>query len=208
MLVIDEEGRKVGIMLSKDAIMLAEERGLDLVEVGEGADPPVCKVMDYGKFLYQKHKQEKEAKKKSAGQRPIKEIKIGIKTEDHDLQTKLRHIREFLERGSKTKIIVMYRGREMAHPELGRELLQRVIQELADFGAVEFIPKQEGRNLVTLIGPHSKQELERIRKLKEAEKQMKPGQTSPVPAQAASPPAQSARPAPAGAVTEEDKKIG
>lgn len=205
MLVIDDEGRKIGIMLSKDAIKFAEERGLDLVEVGEGADPPVTKVMDYGKFLYQKHKQEKEAKKKSAGQKPIKEIKIGIKTEEHDLQTKLRHIREFLERGNKTKLIVMYRGREMAHPELGRELLQRVIQLMSDFGATEYVPKQEGRNLVTILAPHSKQELERIRKAKEAAatQQAVGGNPAPIPAK----PAPVAAP-PRAIAMEEGKKIG
>jgi len=170
-LVIDEQGKKVGIMLTRDAVRLAEERGLDLVEVGESANPPVAKLMDYGKFLYQKHKQEKEARKKSAGQKPIKEMKIGVKTEEHDLQTKLRHIREFLEKGNKTKLIVMYRGREMAHPELGRQLLERLIQELADLGAPEYMPKLEGRNLVTMIAPHSKQMLEKIKKQKEAEAQ-------------------------------------
>jgi len=170
-LVIDDNGNKIGIMLTKDAIKLAEEKGLDLVEVGGSADPPVTKIMDYGKFIYQKHKQEKESRKKSksTGQKSIKEIKFGIKTEEHDRQTKMRHIKEFLEDGHKTKIVVMYRGREMAHPELGRELLQRIIQELAPFGAVEYIPKQEGRNLVTVVAPHSKQLMEKIRKQQEAE---------------------------------------
>lgn len=171
MLVIDDTGNKIGVMLTKDAIKLAEEKGLDLVEVGGSADPPVTKIMDYGKFLYQKHKQEKESRKKSksTGQKSVKEIKIGVKTEEHDLQTKMRHIKEFLEDGHKTKIVVMYRGREMAHPELGNELLRRVIQELALFGAPEYIPKQEGRNLVTMVAPHSKQQLDNIRKQREAE---------------------------------------
>ena len=104
--------------------------------------------------------------------------RLGIKTEEHDLKTKLRHIKEFLERGNKTKVIVIYRGREMAHPELGKELVQRVIQELADYGEPEYIPKQEGYNLVTIIAPHSKQQLERIRKQKEAEKQAQNSQSA------------------------------
>lgn len=201
MLVIDETGKKIGVMLTRDAIKFAEERGLDLVEVGETADPPVAKLMDYGKFLYQKHKQEKEARKKSAGQKPIKEMKIGVKTEEHDLQTKLRHIKEFLEKGYKTKVIVMYRGREIAHPELGKELLNRVIQEMADYGAPEYVPKQEGRNLVTLLAPHSKQQLEKIRKQKEAEAQVEPessgasaqsAQPTPLQGQTSAPPSQTA----------------
>jgi len=203
--VIDESGRKIGIMLTRDAVNLAEERGLDLVEVGESADPPVTKMMDYGKFVYQKHKQEKEARKKSAGQKPIKEMKLGIKTDEHDLQTKLRHIREFMEKGCKTKVIVMYRGREMAHPELGRELLQRVLQEMADFGAPEYVPKQEGRNLVTIITPHSKQLLERIQKQKEADKQ-KQAAPSTQPGQAA--PAVSANPIPKPAEAKEEDQVG
>lgn len=169
MLVIDENGNKIGIMLTRDAIRMAEERNLDLVEVGSNADPPVTKIMDLGKFLYQKHKQEKESRKKGSGQKAIKEVKFGIKTEEHDIQTKIRHIIEFLEKGHKTKMIVMYRGREMAHPELGRELLARVLEQLAPYGAPEYIPKQEGYNLVTIVAPHNKQTLEKIRRQKEAE---------------------------------------
>ena len=156
MLVIDEIGKKVGVMLTRDAIKFAEERGLDLVEVGSNADPPVAKVMDYGKFMYQRQKQEKESRKKSAGQKPIKEIKLGVKTEEHDLQTKIKHIKRFLSTGHKAKVVVIYRGREMAHPELGKELLNRIIQEVSELGQPEYIPKQEGYNLVTIIAPHSK----------------------------------------------------
>lgn len=195
MLVIDDTGQKVGIMLTKDAIKLAEERSLDLVEVGGNADPPVTKIMDYGKFLYQKHKQEKESKKKGIGQKSIKEIKIGIKTEEHDLQTKVRHILEFLKDGHKTKMIIMYRGREMAHPELGRELAARLIAMIADLGAPEYNPKQEGYNLVTIVTPHSKQMLEKIKKQKEADAKAAASQkaahgSQPAPAQTATAPVQ------------------
>jgi len=155
-LVIDDTGKKVGVMLTRDAIKFAEEQGLDLVEVGATLDPPVTKVMNYGKFMYQRQKQEKESRKKSAGQKPIKEIKLGVKTEEHDLQTKIKHIKRFLTTGHKAKVIVIYRGREMAHPELGKELLNRIIQEVGELGQPEYIPKQEGHNLVTIIAPYSK----------------------------------------------------
>jgi len=163
-LVIDENGNKIGVMLTKDAVRLAQERGQDLVEVGGTADPPVTKIMDLGKFLYQKNKQEKESRKKSPGQKSIKEIKFGIKTDRHDLQTKLRHIEEFLQDGHKTKVVVMYRGREMAHPELGRQVLARVLEQLAPYGVAEYAAKQEGRNLVTLVAPHAKQMIDKLKK--------------------------------------------
>jgi len=202
-LVIDENGTKVGIMMTRDAIKLAEERSLDLVEVGGTSDPPVTKLMDIGKFLYQKNKQEKESKKKSGvGQKSIKEIKVGVKTEEHDLQTKIRHIKEFLEEGHKVKMIVMYRGREMAHPELGRELAKRVVADIADLGAPEFMPKQEGYNLVTMLGPHSKQTLDKIRKQKEAD-----AKAQAVQAQAGKAPAAPAA-APAQPGVKEENKIG
>jgi len=168
-LVIDEKGEKIGVMLTRDAIKLAEEKELDLVEVGANADPPVAKIMDYGKFMYQKQKMEKESRKKSASQKPPKEIKIRVKTDEHDLQTKIRHIRRFLDQGNKAKVIIIYRGREMVHPELGRELLQRVIEEVSDLGHPEFIPKQEGYNLVTILAPLSEQQKEKLRKQKEAQ---------------------------------------
>lgn len=205
MLVIDETGQKIGIMLTKDAIKLAEERSLDLVEVGGNADPPVTRIMDYGKFVYQKHKQEKESKKKSGGQKSIKEIKFGIKTEEHDLQTKVRHIMEFLEDGHKTKVIVMYRGREMAHPELGKELLARVIGQISHLGAPEYLPKHEGRNLLTIVTPHSKQIQDKIKKQKEAEAKANAA-GNPQPAKAAAAPAPAPVQPPAD--KKEENKIG
>jgi translation initiation factor IF-3 len=208
-LVIDETGQKVGVMLTKDAIKVAEERGLDLVEVGGNADPPVTKIMDYGKFVYQKHKQEKESKKKGVGQKSIKEIKFGIKTEAHDVQTKIKHILQFLEDGHKTKLIVMYRGREMAHPELGRELAAHVIEQISGLGAPEYNPKQEGYNLVTIVTPHSKQMLEKIRKQKEAEaKANAAGAAAPKTGAAAAPAPASAAPPAKPPADKEGEKIG
>lgn len=145
-------------MMSKDALEMARDRGLDLVEISPQSDPPVAKLMDYGKHLYQKHKREREAKKKTVSQQ-VKEIKLRIKTEEHDIQTKLRHMRRFLEHGDKVKLVVIYRGREMAHPELGDELLKRVIGEVENQGVPEYMPKREGRNLVTVISPLSKSQI-------------------------------------------------
>ncbi len=158
MLVIDENGSKVGIMLARDALEVAREKNLDLVEVAPQANPPVAKIMDYGKALYQKQKRDREARKRLvSGQ--VKEVKLRIKTEEHDIQTKLKHMRRFLEHGDKVKLIVVYRGREMAHPELGDKLLKRVIGEVENIGNAEYIPKREGRNLITVIAPLSKAQI-------------------------------------------------
>jgi len=158
LLVIDENGSKVGIMLARDALEVAREKNLDLVEVAPQANPPVAKIMDYGKALYQKQKRDREARKRLvSGQ--VKEVKLRIKTEEHDIQTKLKHMRRFLEHGDKVKLIVVYRGREMAHPELGDKLLKRVIGEVENIGNAEYIPKREGRNLITVIAPLSKAQI-------------------------------------------------
>ena len=166
--MIDDEGKKVGLMMTRDAIDLARSKSLDLVEVAPEADPPVTRIMDYGKHLYTQQKRDREARKKQVQQR-LKEVKLRIKTEENDIQTKLRHVRQFLAEQDKVKLTVMYRGREMAHPELGRQLLERVIKELEEFGAVEFMPKLEGRNLTTVINPYSKAQLATREKAKALE---------------------------------------
>jgi translation initiation factor IF-3 len=157
-LVIDETGRKLGEMLTKDAIENAREKGLDLVEVASNAKPPVCKIMDYGKHQYQKQKRERDAKKKQVSSQ-VKEIKLRVKTEDHDIQTKLRNMRKFLGQGDKVKLVVIYRGREMAHPELGMVVLKKVIALVEELGTPEYMPKREGRNLVTVIAPLTKSQI-------------------------------------------------
>lgn len=167
-LVIDDEGKKVGVMMTRDAVELARSKGLDLVEVAPEADPPVTRIMDYGKHLYVQQKRDREARKKQVHQR-VKEVKLRIKTEEHDIQTKLRHIRDFLQEQDKVKLTVMYRGREMVHPELGRQLLERVIRELEEMGVPEYLPKQEGRNLTTVINPYSKAQLQAREKAKALE---------------------------------------
>jgi len=167
-LVIDDEGKKVGLMMTRDAIDLARGKGLDLVEVAPEADPPVTRIMDYGKHLYTQQKRDREARKKQVQQR-LKEVKLRIKTEENDIQTKLKHIRQFLGEQDKVKLTVMYRGREMAHPELGRQLLERVLKELEELGAPEYMPKLEGRNLTTVLNPYSKAQLAAREKAKALE---------------------------------------
>lgn len=152
--VVGADGTQLGIMITSDAQRLAEEEGLDLVEVAPNERPPVCRIMDYGKYKYQKSKRLQQAKKK---QKIIlvKEIKLRPKTEEHDYRFKTQHVRRFLQDGHKAKVTVVFRGREMAHTELGRRILDRVIEDLEDVATVEQLPKQEGRNMTMVLGPRS-----------------------------------------------------
>lgn len=169
-LVIDNEGNKLGVMMTRDAISLANDRGLDLVEVAPKADPPVARVLDYGKYLYDQKKKQRDSKKKQA-QQQLKEIKLRTKTEDHDLQTKLKKGKEFLEKGDRVKIRIMYRGREMAHPELGKDVLERVVNELEPYGAPMDRATMQGRNLITVIAPYSKSQLKKREKEKQRQQE-------------------------------------
>ena len=153
--LIGPDGKQIGIVSLREALAKAEEYGLDLVEVAPQADPPVCKIMDYGQFLYQEAKKAKEAKKRQS-QVELKEIKVRPKTEEHDLQTKIRHIRRFLEDGNKVKIRVFFRGRELAHPELGRQVLQKIEEAVKELGRVEMAPRMEGRQMIMILGPIKK----------------------------------------------------
>ena len=128
------------------------EQGLDLVEVAPNARPPVCRIMDYGKFRYEEQRKAREARKKQH-QVHLKEVKMRPGIEDHDFDFKLRHARRFLEEGNKVKLTMMFRGRQMAHPELGREVLSRVAEEVADLGKVESHPMMEGRSMTMVIAP-------------------------------------------------------
>jgi translation initiation factor IF-3 len=150
--VIGQEGGQLGIMTVQDAIQFAEEQGLDLVEVAPEARPPVCRVMDYGKYKYQQSKRLQQAKKKQKVI-SVKEIKLRPKTEEHDYQFKTQPVRRFLQDGHKTKVTVVFRGREMAHTELGRQMLDRVAADLQDIGAIEQTPRQEGRNMTMVLSP-------------------------------------------------------
>lgn len=153
--MIDAEGQQLGVVSIHEARKITEEAGLDLVEVSPEAKPPVCRIMDYGKYKFQMSKRKAAAKKKQK-QIQIKEIKIRPGTEEADYQVKLRSISKFLENGDKAKVTVRFRGREMSHPELGLQLLQRMINELADFGVIEQHPKFEGRQIVMVLAPKKK----------------------------------------------------
>ncbi len=133
-------------------MVAAQERGLDLVEVSPNAAPPVCRIMDYGKFKYQTSKKAAEAKKKAA-RVELKEVKMRPKTEEHDFQFKLKHARRFLEEGNKVKVTVMFRGREVTHPEFGRRLLEKVTEEIQDLGVIETTPRMMGRFMSMVIAP-------------------------------------------------------
>ncbi len=150
--VIDADGKQAGVMLVREAIRLAEEQGLDLVEVAPGASPPVCRIMNYGKYKYQQNKRSQEAKKHQTVIH-VKEVKIRPRTEDHDFQFKLRHIKRFVEEGNKVKISLLFRGREIAHPEFGRDMLARVLEETKDLVVVEQNPRMEGRTMVMILAP-------------------------------------------------------
>jgi translation initiation factor IF-3 len=153
--VIGPNGEQVGIMAIGDAQRRAEEAGLDLVEVAPNAEPPVCRVMDYGKFVFELNKKAQSARRKQK-QIHIKEVKFRPGTEEGDYQVKLRNLTRFLTNGDKTKVTLRFRGREMAHQELGAELLKRVQQDLEEHGTVEQQPQLEGRQMVMVIAPRKR----------------------------------------------------
>ncbi|NCF15275.1 MAG: translation initiation factor IF-3 [Gammaproteobacteria bacterium] len=150
--VIDSEGEQAGVMGIAAAIELAKDVGLDLVEVSPMAEPPVCRIMDFGKYLFEQNKKNQSAKRKQK-QVHVKEIKFRPGTDEGDYQIKLRKLREFLENGDKTKVTLRFRGREMAHRELGAQLLARVRDDLEEYGTVEQMPQMEGRQMVQVIAP-------------------------------------------------------
>lgn len=150
--LIDESGEQLGIVPTVDALRLAKERELDLVEVSGKSSPPVCKIMDYGKYKYQLAKKAQEAKKKQTVIQ-IKEMKLGLKIEEHDLQFKMKHLREFLEEGHKLKVIIMFRGREILHVDMGEKLAKKVIESLKDVGELEQKSRFDGRNIVMIFAP-------------------------------------------------------
>jgi translation initiation factor IF-3 len=153
--LVGPNGEQVGIVALNDALRLAQESDLDLVEVAPTARPPVCKLMDYGKFKYESALKARESRKNQA-QTVIKEIKLRPKIDPHDYGTKKGHVERFLKQGDKVKVTIMFRGREQSRPELGFRLLQRLAGDVQDLGFVEAQPKQDGRNMIMVIGPHRK----------------------------------------------------
>ena len=150
--VIRSDGEQAGVMNIAAAISMAADEGLDLVEVSPTADPPVCRIMDFGKYLFEQNKKNQSAKRKQK-QVHVKEIKFRPGTDEGDYQIKLRKLVQFLEHGDKTKVTLRFRGREMAHKDLGAKLLQRVRDDLDEYGSVEQMPQMEGRQMIMVIAP-------------------------------------------------------
>ena len=155
MRLISSTGEQLGIVSTRQAMSMAEEEDIDLVEISPNATPPVCKLMDFGKFKYEQSKKRDESKKKQK-QVQIKEIKFRPGTDDGDYNIKMRNIQRFLADGDKVKITLRFRGREMAHQQLGAQLLKRVQEDLVEVGAVEQFPKMEGRQMVMMVAPKKK----------------------------------------------------
>ncbi len=150
--MIDPDGNQIGVVPTDKALATALEFGLDLVEVSPNANPPVCKIMDYGRFKYEQTKKQQEARKKQSTFQ-VKEIKVRPKTGSHDLDVKLGHIKRFLDNKDKVKVTLIFRGREITLTDLGREVLERIAEETSEFAVVEQRPKMEGRTMVMVLAP-------------------------------------------------------
>jgi translation initiation factor IF-3 len=150
--VIDPDGNQIGVIPTYKAIAVANDFGLDLVEISPNASPPVCKIMDYGRFKYERTKKKQEAKKKQTTFQ-LKEIKVRPKTGEHDLNTKINHIKKFLDKKDKVKVTVIFRGREITLTNLGNELLEKIVQETEEVALLEQPPKFEGRTMVMVLAP-------------------------------------------------------
>jgi translation initiation factor IF-3 len=185
---VGPEGEQLGILPIEQALARAQELGMDLVEVSPMAKPPVCKIMDYGKFKYTEKKKQNEAKKKQVVVQ-LKEVKLRPRTEEHDYNVKIGKIREFLQEANKARVTVMFRGREITHRELGQKVLQRVIEDMKEVAVIEAAPRMEGRQMFMILAPNPKM-LQRQRD--QAKAAAAPSAAAPRP-----PPAPGAVPAPA-----------
>ena len=171
--MIDDEGTQIGILPPYEALKMAREKNLDLVEISPTAQPPVCRIMDYGKYLYQQEKKEREAKKHQKTI-TVKEVKFRINVDDHDYETKKNHVLRFLDEGDKVKATIFFRGREMTRQGLGREILERLIKDIGDKGIVEFRPRQEGNTLHLILAPNIKKPGEKPEKPRPQQPQQQP----------------------------------
>jgi len=180
--VIGDEGQQIGIMPPFEALKMAREKNLDLVEISPTAQPPVCRIMDYGKFLYQQEKREREAKKHQKTI-TVKEVKFRINVDDHDYDTKKNHVLRFLDEGDKVKATIFFRGREMTRQALGRQILERLIKDVENKGIVEFRPRQEGNTLHLILAPKKEAGAKEKPAAKPAPKPMPPAQGGVPPAQ-------------------------
>jgi translation initiation factor IF-3 len=167
--VIGEDGKQLGVMPTHIAIRIAEEKGLDLVEVNPKGAPPVCKIIDHGRFKYEEARKKRSAKKKQSVI-SVKEVKLRPKTDTHDLEVKIRAIRRFLSDGNKAKLVIVFRGREIVHPETGKAVLLKVLGELVEYVVVEQMPAMEGRRMIMLIAPKPGVEIPTMKKGQEAPK--------------------------------------
>jgi translation initiation factor IF-3 len=188
--VVGPDGEQLGILPVEQALARAQDLGMDLVEVSPMAKPPVCKIMDYGKFKYTEKKKQNEAKKKQVVVQ-LKEVKFRPRTEEHDYDVKLRKIREFLGEANKARITVMFRGREMSHRELGQKVLQRIIEDIKDVAVIESVPRMEGRQMFMILAPNPKMLQAQRARAQAAQAAAPAGATAP------STPAPAAEPAPA-----------
>lgn len=172
--LVGPEGEQVGVVRVADALRLAEEAGLDLVEVAPNARPPVAKLMDYGKYKYEAAQKAREARRNQANT-VLKEIRFRLKIDDHDFETKKGHVERFLNGGDKVKVMIMFRGREQSRPEMGVRLLERLAEEVGDLGVVESAPRQDGRNMTMVLAPTRKKSEAKSeqRRRREAERQAK-----------------------------------
>ena len=186
--LVGADGEQIGVKPLPEALHIAREHDLDLVEVAPNANPPVCKIMDFGKYKYEQDVRRKESRRKTSNV-VIKEMKFRPKIDEHDYSTKTKHVERFLAEGSKVKITIMFRGREMAHPELGKKILDRIAEQVKDVGNVEAAPRVDGRNMLMVLAPVKKQEPK-----SGAAGQSKP--RPPRPAEASEPEAAAPAPAP------------
>ena len=203
--LVGPNGEQVGVVRIEDALRLAAESDLDLVEVAPMSKPPVCKLMDFGKFKYESALKAREARKNQVNT-VIKEMKLRPKIDPHDYETKKGHVVRFLKAGDKVKITIMFRGREQSRPELGFRLLKRLADDVADLGWVEYSPKQDGRNMIMVLGPHKKkaEAMAEAKAGREAEKQARRGERpGDPPSEPATDEAAPATPAPATPATDE-----
>jgi translation initiation factor IF-3 len=200
--VVGPDAEQLGVLPIDQALARAQELGMDLVEVSPMAKPPVCKIMDYGKFKYLEKKKQNEAKKKQVVVQ-LKEVKLRPRTEEHDYTTKLKKVREFLAEANKARITVMFRGREMSHRELGQKVLQRVIEDLRDVAVIESAPRMEGRQMFMILAPNPKMlQSARDKAKAQAAQAEKAAAAAGAAASGAATPAEQPAPTPAPAATE------
>ncbi len=196
MRVIDDEGQQLGVMPTAEALALAQEKGLDLVEVAPTAVPPVCRILDYGQYKYELQKREREQKKKQKSQ-SFKEVRLAVKIDVHDLKTKARRAAEFLDKGDRVKVTVRFRGREISHANLGRDLLMRTAEVLAEHGTIERQPLLEGRSMYIVMAPVEKRAADKKSENGEADTSVAAGDTigDAIAAKSPAPPREPAAPA-------------